>query len=68
MTTHSISLSVAQRWIAALRNLKGHLAANLVGQRRAASPRERYLSAAVDFADLEHRMHLVEESERRPMW
>jgi len=42
------------------------------GWRQVARPRhsavERYLSKAVDFADLEHRMRLVEESERRRAW
>jgi|EndMetStandDraft_6_1072998.scaffolds.fasta_scaffold571871_1 hypothetical protein len=29
---------------------------------------ERYLGEAVDFADLEHRIHVVEEYESRRMW
>jgi hypothetical protein len=29
---------------------------------------ERYLDKAVDFADLEYRMRLVEEAERRRAW
>lgn len=29
---------------------------------------ERYLGEAVDFADLEHRIHAVEKSEGRSIW
>ena len=35
---------------------------------RRKSPIERYLDRAVDFKDLEYRMRLVQESERRRQW
>ena len=35
---------------------------------RRPTPIERYLSEAVDFADLEHRIHAAEEYEGRRMW
>ena len=42
------------------------------GWRKLAQPRpsavERYLHEAVDFADLEHRMRLAKEAERRRVW
>jgi Protein of unknown function (DUF3563) len=36
--------------------------------RRRPNAIERYLSDAVDFADLEHRMRAVEKYERRRTW
>ena len=38
----------------------------MTGRRK--SPIERYLDRAVDFKDLEYRMRLVQESERRRLW